>query len=98
MTPSTSRVVRGPKVRYLREDADHGGGGGGRRRDARLGRLAFFPLTLVLLVYSFGDVGWYSVGSENDAHGPLCGFVGWAEVELRSPSAYFGAKGLKRIE
>ena len=38
MTSSISRVVGGPKVGYLREDADHGGdGGGGRRRDARLG-------------------------------------------------------------
>jgi hypothetical protein len=44
MTPSNSRVVRGPKVGYLREDADHGGDGGGRRRDARLGPVGFLSL------------------------------------------------------
>ena len=54
MTPSNSRVVRGPKVGYLREDADHGGDGGGRRRDTRLGRQAFFPLSSV---YGFHGAG-----------------------------------------
>ena len=59
MTSSISRVVGGPKVGYLREDADHGGDGGGRRRDARLAAAGF--LSLVLLVYGFHGAGRWAI-------------------------------------
>jgi len=83
---SISRCLKGFRLGYLREDADHGGDGGAPPARREIGRVGFFSPSFRLRCV--GRRAGAAVGRlrECDAHGPswCCLLVGRAEVEWSS--------------